>query len=121
MLGLICFIWLGRGPGNGLYPVSGTVTVEGVPAAGAIVELHHPGGDDLKEATIMGFVEKDGTFTLSCGNLGIGAPPGMYDVLIRSPNSSGDNPILDRYADRKQPQLHALIKAERNKLAFNLK
>ena len=121
VLGLICFIWLVWRESNGLYPVSGTVTIEGAPAVGAIVELHRLEGDDMKEPTIMGFVEKDGTFTLCCGNLGEGAPPGSYVVLIRSPKSSGGNPILDRYADRKHPQLSAVIKAEPNKLAYNLK
>ena len=60
---------------NGLYPVTGTVRVNGEPAIGATVTFVRKGSaDPLKEPTPQGTVGEDGTFTLS-GPGGDGAPP----------------------------------------------
>src|SRR5260221_11510471 len=68
---------------NNLYPVSGTVTYKGEPAAGATVALYRVGADPMNEHAIMGIVQDDGSFTLVCGHFGPGAPPGEYDGLIQ--------------------------------------
>ena len=108
---------------NGLYPVSGHVTYQREPAVGATVFLRRTGGDPLNEPMIMGLVQEDGAFTLVCGSLGNGAPPGQYDVLIEWKRSSNQtrgltqrvpDKLKGRYADPVHPRLHAVIKAENN-------
>ncbi len=110
---------------NGLYPVSGKVTYKSEPAAGATVFLQRQGGDHQNEHMIMGIVQEDGSFTLVCGPLGKGAPPGEYDVLIewkRAANHAKGlaqkvpDRLKGRYADPKHPRLHAMVKAETNNL-----
>lgn len=123
--------------GNGLHPVSGTVTYKGAPAAGASVHLRRTGADPLNEQSVMGIVQGDGSFTLVCGALGQGAPPGEYDVLIewrqgtgpaKAPGHGRGDPrrkppdrLKGRYADPKRPRFHAVIQAGANHLPpFNL-
>jgi hypothetical protein len=114
------------GNSNNLYPVSGTVTYKGKPAAGATVFFQRQGGDPMNEHALMGIVQEDGSFTLVCGPLGKGAPPGAYDVLVewkRDLNPAkglahkGQDRLKGRYAAPKHPQLHAVVKAETNHLA----
>jgi hypothetical protein len=73
----------------------------------------------------MGIVEEDGAFTVVCGDLGKGAPPGEYDVLIHWRESSRQGKGLGekahdrlhgRYADPARPLLQAVVKAETNHL-----
>jgi hypothetical protein len=107
--------------GNGLYPVAGRVMYRGEPAAGAVVFLRRTGADLQNEQTIMGIVQQDGSFTLVCGSLGSGAPPGDYDVLIEWKAGPHQAKVPDRlkgrYANPSRPLLHATIKAENNELA----
>lgn len=119
VLGLVALPFHYGSAGNRLYPVSGTVTYKGAPAAGAVVEFRRPGSDPLTEQAIMGLVGQDGTFTIACGQLGTGAPPGEYDVLIKWPDvpSGRRDRNKERYADPKHPRLHAVVKAEANTLA----
>ena len=79
----------------------------------------------MNEHAIMGIVQKDGSFSLVCGPLGQGAPPGEYDVLIEWRREShqakglakkGSDRLKGRYADPRRPLLHAAIKAETNNL-----
>jgi hypothetical protein len=119
------------GSASRLYPVSGKVTYKGQPAAGAVVLLLRKSVNPLNEHTIMGIVERDGTFELVCGSLGKGAPSGEYDVLIRwreavpaAKNQRQKPPdrLKGRYADPKRPLLHAVVKAEHTQLpTFELK
>jgi hypothetical protein len=111
--------------GKGLYPVSGTVTYKGQPAAGAVVFFQRQGSDAQNEHVIMGIVQADGSFTLVCGPHGQGIPPGDYDVLIewkptlRRGKDRGKvmpDKLRGRYADRRHPLLHVTIKAGINKL-----
>jgi len=117
------FFFFPRGKSNALYPVSGTVTHSGKPAAGAIVEFWRKGANPLSEPTIMGLVAEDGSFTVSCGQLGKGAPPGEYGVLVKWPQPSNRRDSRkERYADPKHPLLAAVVKAETNNLPpFELK
>jgi hypothetical protein len=116
---------------NKLYPVSGKVTYQGVPANGATVFFSRQGADPMNEHLIMGIAQEDGTFELVCGSLGKGAPPGEYDVLVEWKPVSGQSKgrpqrgpdkLNGRYADPKHPRLHAVVKPETNNLpAFELK
>jgi hypothetical protein len=76
--------------GPGLYPVRGTVTYKGEPAAGAIVYFHQKGGSSgLPQGLIpTGIVDSSGNFTLKSGELGSGAPAGNYTVLVQWPDES---------------------------------
>jgi len=110
--------------GNNLYPVSGKVTCNGNPAAGAAVFFHRQGGDPMNDHLVMAIVQEDGSFELVCGSLGEGAPPGDYDVLIEwkqvsKPQGKGlpqhaPDKLGGRYADPKRPLLHATVKAGTN-------
>jgi hypothetical protein len=111
--------------GNGIYPVSGKVTYKGRPAAGAAVFFQRQGVNLVNEPMIMGLVQQDGSFSVVCGDKGAGAPPGEYDVLIewRPPSSqpkglaqNASDRLGGRYADPKNPRLHAQIKAGTNNL-----
>jgi hypothetical protein len=120
---------LGCGSGNGIYPVSGTVTFKGAPAAGAYVKFLRQGSDPAREQTIMGVVQTDGSFSVDYGSLGKGAPPGDYAVLIewkydpslppaRSVKEAGSRPdrLKGRYGDAKRPLLHAAVRPQNNAL-----
>jgi hypothetical protein len=110
---------------NNIYPVSGKVMHQGAPATGAAVFFYRHGADSLNEHMIMGLVQEDGTFELVCGSLGKGAPPGEYDVLIEWKPASGQgrgrpergpDKLEGRYADPKNPRLHAIVEAKANRL-----
>ena len=108
-----------------LYPVSGKVMYNGVPAEGAVVFLNRQRRDRVNDHLVMGIVQEDGSFELVCGPLGKGAPPGEYDVLIewkrvtanskRRPQHGLDR-LKGRYADPKHPLLHATVEARATKL-----
>jgi hypothetical protein len=114
------------GNSNNLYPVSGTITYKGKPAAGAAVFFHRRGGDLMNDHAIMGIVQEDASFTVVCGSLGKGAPPGEYDVLIawkQEQNQAkglahkGRDRLKGRYADPKRPRLHAVVHPQSNHLS----
>ena len=111
---------------KGIYPVTGKVTYQGLPASGAAIFFYRQGAIRADEQTVMGIVKEDGTFELVCGSLGKGAPPGEYEIVIEWKDVTGSNKggpkrgsdkLKGRYADRNHPRLHATIKAETNKLA----
>lgn len=123
MLALACASC--RRGASDIYPVSGGVTYQGSPAAGAAVFFHRKGADEFKEHLVMGIVQNDGSFELVCGPLGKGAPPGEYDVAIewrtvigqRSGNPQrGPDKLNGRYADHTRPVLHATVEARDNHL-----
>lgn len=118
------------GDRTNLHPVSGQVTYQGTPAAGATVVFQRQGGDLINEHMMMGIVQEDGSFELVCGSLGKGAPPGEYDVLIewkpvtgqsKGQPQHGPDKFKGRYADQNRPRFHVTVKSGRNDLApFNL-
>jgi hypothetical protein len=110
---------------NNIYPVAGKVTYNGAPAPGAVVFFHRRGADSMNEHMVMGLVQEDGSFELVCGSLGKGAPPGEYDILIEWKPATGQqrgrperrlDKLQGRYADRKNPLMHATIEAKANHL-----
>jgi hypothetical protein len=130
----------GCGNPAGLVPVSGKVLYHGEPAAGAVVYFHR----NLKagEAQLpipSGVVEDDGSFSLNSDNLGYGALPGTYSVLVEWRDGSGDGTVAvktkgkvklvkrsrvrsgpdrvkGRYFDISKPLLHAEVKPGSNQL-----
>ena len=131
----------GCGNTTGPVPVSGKVLYRGEPAAGAVVYFHRlmePGSPI--ESIPYGIVEDDGSFQLASDNLGNGARPGSYNVLVEWRDGSGDRVVLTsskgkvkkvqrsrvrsgtdrlkgRYLDISKPLLHTEVKAESNQLA----
>jgi hypothetical protein len=110
---------------NGLYPVSGTVTYRGEPAAGAFVFLYRPGIDSQSDQTRMGVVRPDGSYTIDSGPLGKGATPGEYVVLVRWKDErpragphrgAAPDRLRGRYYDPAHPLLHAQVRAQTNQL-----
>lgn len=70
------------------YPVTGQVTVNGVPAKGAIVRLHPKTPQDGTKYPLMpsGKVDEDGVFQLTTYENADGAPIGIYAVTIEWPD-----------------------------------
>lgn len=116
-----------------IYPVTGKVMYKGEPAVGAAVFFHRRDADPAHEHLTMGIVKDDGSFTVVCGSLGAGAPPGEYDVLVEwkatrkqakdrvqnapgHPSTKAPDRLKGRYADARQPRLHAVVKAQTNEL-----
>ncbi len=134
----------GCNPGERLYPVSGTVTVNGQPAAGAQVTFYPAGQSGLHVVPSTGIVAADGTFTLST-NGKAGAPAGQYEVTIiwpeerqskaasklpegyigemgRSDDGLAADRLQGRYADRQKSPLRAAVEPRETKLPpFELK
>jgi len=73
-----------------VYPVKGSVKVNGKPAAKAAVTFH-PLSGDAKAPSPTGEVAEDGTFVLGTYSANDGAPAGKYAVTVRWP--TGSSPI----------------------------
>lgn len=80
------------------YPSQGSVTINGEPPEGAVVELHSVGtqSPDVRDSRPWGIVQADGTYTLSTYEMGDGAPAGEYSVLIRWPPDVTKPSFADR-------------------------
>jgi hypothetical protein len=127
----------GCGESNGLYPVYGQVNFNGEPASGATVYFHRTGPGSGEVA--RGEVQSDGSFRLQTGDLGNGALPGQYAVLIEwrqgplrthrtdtekslgkdraregKPLLIADDRLQGRYFDVTHPRITAEVKPEKN-------
>jgi hypothetical protein len=131
---------VGCGNPPGVYSVSGKVLHHGEPATGAVVYFHQESPPASALQTIpFGIVADDGSFYLTCDNLGNGCPPGKYAVLVewrdqgdgvspvqtkgktnlvkRSRVRSGPDRLKGRYFDMSKPLLHAEVLPQSNTLA----
>ncbi len=87
-LGLVVLAWgaisLGRGHGGPerlpVFPLTGTLVIEGQPAAGAAIVLYPE--DESISARPRASVGDDGTFAVTTYEPGDGAPPGEYKVTV---------------------------------------
>ena len=111
--------------GEAIYPVSGKVLYHGAPATGAAIFFHRCGADYLTNQLTMAIVRDDGTFELVYGPLGKGAPLGDYDVTVEwravvaqvgGNPQRGPDKLNGRYADVRNPLLHARVEAGPNEL-----
>lgn len=87
------------------YPVTGTLYVNGKPAAGAMVKLYQPGGNGRMPTAI---VQDDGQFSVSYYDTEDGAPVGEYQMLViwMVPPSDGGMPVdclQGRFANPNEP------------------
>jgi hypothetical protein len=101
-----------------LYPVKGTVRVNGQPAKDVQVIFFHTEGFDERTVVPTAWTQEDGSFVLTTFKSGDGAPAGDYEVKLLWPQyrrpRGGDGPdrLQGRFADPKRSQLRAHIEAQ---------
>ncbi|UUO07062.1 hypothetical protein M4951_01820 [Blastopirellula sp. J2-11] len=105
-----------------VYPTSGSVSVKGKSAYGAVV-IFHPQGDVgmTKGNKPYAKVAEDGSFEVTTYVSGDGAPAGEYVITIiwpKNPNARGPSPdrLRGRYAIVEKSELKASIQAGDNLL-----
>ncbi|WP_165227498.1 hypothetical protein [Aquisphaera insulae] len=105
------------------YPASGKVTVNGQPAAGALVQLTPigPQTPDVRGSKPWGVVQPDGSFVLATyEQAGPGAPAGEYAMTITWPpdvtRPSNEDRLGGKYAKAEQSALKFTIKEGTNVL-----
>jgi len=91
-----CLVAVGLGCGSTKFvPVSGKVTLNGQPLAGATVSFEPLGEDDSPSPKpgSVGTTKADGTFTLKAISGASGAVPGKHRVriILAGDNASGDD------------------------------
>jgi hypothetical protein len=116
------------------YPVSGTVTLDGKPLAGAGV-MFLPRGE-TRGTGAMGTTDEAGKYTLKTDYGGPGAPEGEFAVTISKlinkdgtpyvPNpdvaeAGGRETLPARYSDSMKTELTAQVGKEGNTIDFELK
>jgi hypothetical protein len=131
----------GCGESNGLFPVYGQVKYKGEPAVGATISFYPKGPDTSRDQIPRAEVESDGSFRLVSGDLGSGAAPGQYAVLVEwrqgplrthrvdtartvgkaaaregKPLLIADDRLKGRYFDIAHPRLVAEVKPGSNTL-----
>jgi hypothetical protein len=92
------------------YPVSGQVFVNGLPAAGAVVQLYGKDDPKLEGLCPHAIVGVDGSFQLTTYKTGDGAPAGTYALTIKWPtpplpgkDHDGPDRFGGRYSDPRKP------------------
>ena len=103
-----------------VFPVSGSVSVDGKPAAGVVVVFHPQTDTGMtkgnKPYTTTG---DDGTFQVTTYTTGDGAPAGEYIVTLIWPvNPRGPSPdrLKGRYAKPENSSITVTIQEGENKL-----
>jgi hypothetical protein len=88
LLGVAAFVAAGCGGGAGMYPIHGTVYLDGQPAkelAGGTVTFN---SEELHKSA-SGEIQADGTYRLGSLTKDDGAIPGKYQVMVSPPEVSG--------------------------------
>ncbi|KAA0137334.1 carboxypeptidase regulatory-like domain-containing protein [Gimesia chilikensis] len=79
------------GPDIDMIPVTGSVTMDGEPLVGAMVEFHPTGG--TKGNGAFGLTDEAGKFTLTDYHSNPGCPPGEYGVTFSKITLPDGSPI----------------------------
>lgn len=105
-----------------VFPASGELKIDGLPASGAFV-LFHPVGDVgmTKGNKPFARVAADGSFLVTTYNTGDGAPDGNYRVTViwpEDPDARGPSPdrLRGRYSQPETSGLRAEMAAPRTVL-----
>jgi hypothetical protein len=108
----------GRKP---LFPASGQVLYQGKePALGAFVVFHPVGAATEEALRPYGYVQKDGSFSLTTYKKDDGAPEGEYGVTIvwqrsdekvldREKRGNGPDLLQGRYGDPARPRFKVTV------------
>lgn len=109
-----------------VYPVSGTLTVKGAPAAGAFVVFHPRGDQGQRALKPYGQVGADGVFQLTTFATNDGAPEGEYAVTVvwpaparpnsPDPGETGPDRLDGRFKDPARPVTTVTIGAQETAL-----
>ena len=86
-------------------PVSGSVTVDGKPAGGALVVLHPVAGSVADEAAKLrptGTCDRDGTFVLGTWELADGVPAGRWKATVQWFTAAGADAGADPEASQAE-------------------
>lgn len=112
----------GGEPRPDVQPVTGSLTINGQPAEGAILSFHPVDGQnfDRRGSRPRAIVEGDGTFTVSTYGDGDGAPAGQYAVsIVWLTNPESANPVDQlggRFANPQQSEWRVQIEEGDNRL-----
>lgn len=113
--------------GKRLHPVRGTVFVNSKPAEGALVVFHAADDADPAAPQPRGYVQADGSFTLSTHEKDDGAAAGEYIVTINwldTAQRKGED-VPDRlkgdYTSRQTSTLRRRVEPGNNDFPFTLK
>jgi hypothetical protein len=119
--------------GLALYPVHGSVNVDGKAAGGVMVIFCPVGGSEKVQKTRpFGFTESDGKFELTTDKKADGAPAGDYKVVAQWPakssgnsdnsRSTGGDRLQGRYINLEKSQITVTVKQGPNDVPpFELK
>jgi hypothetical protein len=119
---LFVVVFAGCGDGKiSRYPVTGSVTVDGKPAEGAMV-IFCPteGSEELQKTRPFALTDASGKFQLTTFGETDGAPAGNYKILIQWPvklqpdarnpqGGFGEDRLKGRYMNLEKSQLTATI------------
>jgi len=114
------------GPRVPVFPVSGKVTVDGLPAEGAQVVLHPASNSTSHGVSSQGIVERDGAFQTTVYEAGDGAPAGDYVVTVQWFNvltgsdgagARGPNVIPREYSNPTTSPIKVTVSSSPNELA----
>lgn len=105
------------------YPVTGSVMINGAPAAGVFIRLLATGAlpVDKRESVPWGEVGVDGTFTIRTYVKGDGAPVGEYAIALQWPHDPSAVDTVDRlkgaFSSKENAPVRVVIEKKRNELA----
>ncbi len=108
-----------------VYPVKGTVVLDGCPVPGAMLVFYHAAPDKKLVPVANGVTEPDGSFVLSTYGTFDGAPAGEYLVTVsqfQPPAGPSRAPALQAvYVKPESSPLKATVEKGETRLDFELK
>lgn len=123
---LTCFVGCGGSREAAVYPVTGTLTFNGLRVANAMVAFHPLGPTGSEAALPVAATNADGAFRLTTYATGDGAPAGKYAVTVVWPDHSQPRDECEdilmhdhfegRYADPAKTPWHVTVHPGNNEV-----